>query len=139
MYFGDEDPGLLADSHKTLLSNLPCSPEEPILNDPESHWQGNIEPHPQEMGAVETESDLVLMYSEAEGSFEYSSGGANVSGSSHDFSREGAGMEDQAMVYIHTYYSYHESLDIMSKCHQNPMSYFGILCVLCGTHSHPGG
>ena len=75
MYFGDEDPLLIADTHRTHLSNLPCSPEEQ---------------HTQTVDEMSGKSDLVLMYNEEAGSFEFNSGGADMSCSlDHDRSSNG--------------------------------------------------
>jgi hypothetical protein len=63
MYFGDEDPALLADQRKTLLSNLPSF-------QPESHLKPQATPT-----KCSREGDLVLLFSEESGSFEYSEGG----------------------------------------------------------------
>lgn len=68
MYFGDEDPVLLADKRKTLASNLPSSPQEddrPHLS--ETHPPNS--PPPQDGN----KSDPVLLFNEESGSFEYSS------------------------------------------------------------------
>ena len=68
MYFGDEDPVLLADKRKTLASNLPSSPQEDDKPRPSETHPPNSPP-PQDNG----QSDPVLLFNEESGSFEYSS------------------------------------------------------------------
>ena len=69
MYFGDEDPALISDTRKTLISNLPLSPEEQQLHQEPAQQTGELK---------DNHSDQVLMFNEESGSFEYSSGGADV-------------------------------------------------------------
>ncbi len=69
MYFGDEDPALISDTRKTLISNLPLSPEEQQLHQEPAQQTGELK---------DNHSDQVLMFNEESGSFEYSSGGADL-------------------------------------------------------------
>lgn len=67
MYFGDEDPALIADKCKTLSSNLPS---EIQLSQPKPCPEATVTPT-----RGSREDDQVLLFNEESGSFEYSSGG----------------------------------------------------------------
>ena len=81
MYFGDEDPALLADAGKPLTSNFSSAPENP----PPS------EPHPLTPPPDDNQLDMVLMWNEESGLFEYSCGGADMSMSFREDNGEGNG------------------------------------------------
>jgi hypothetical protein len=91
MYFGDEDPALLADQRKTLLSNLPSFQPELYLK-----------PHPQATPTkCSREGDLVLLFSEESGSFEYSEGGMAADPSERDILPATSNVEVSSNVLYH--------------------------------------
>ncbi len=108
MYFGDEDPHLIADMKKTritdLLSPIASSQPDPSPAPPVHHQDPPDSTCPQGEGesqsdqVLENRSDQVLLYNEASGEFEYcsTSGGSSNPSDSSDRSAEGKEKEGVA-------------------------------------------